>query len=551
MKKTNPTNKTKGLFGFLTTLALAIGVGISLAPKEVVQTKAAEASLVALTFPDDNSANNKVGSYTDTKTYKKGTYEWSISNFNNNNWNSGWAYIKAGRKNNTSEATISTTTVMAPAITKVAVTVDSFTSGAVSSHTLVVASDSAFTTNVQTITGPTAAAGTLTYNVTNPTENQFYKLTYNMTSASSNGTMQISKVQYIYNETPASELTGISVTGTPVTQYIGQAFNPSGLTFKALYEDLSEETLNTNAVSFNPAIISEDTSEVIISYGGFTTSVEVTVEELVAQVGTYTMSSGTTAYTTDPALTNFTITKTNSLQEDFVLGNKTNLRLGSSPNTGYIMLGTGTASGSFSLTMPTGVYVTALTLNNVVVSDGAMTLNANGGTNVSLTNSSISSLSFNTYTNVITLNASMRIWITSISIQTATIQGAAEHYANLFLDGTAAECLTGSVKTTTWNTLGATYSGMDSAVKAQFSGVLPNAEGSVLEQYIARYTYIGEKYGYSDFMSLGLAQSAPTRTVNKNSDNTNLMTVTVLIGVVGLTTLFGYYFLQRKKVINK
>lgn len=51
-----------------------------------------------LTFPDDNSANNKVITYTDTWIAKNGTDEWSITNFNNNQWNNSWKYIKCGSK---------------------------------------------------------------------------------------------------------------------------------------------------------------------------------------------------------------------------------------------------------------------------------------------------------------------------------------------------------------------------------------------------------------------------------------------------------------------
>lgn len=51
-----------------------------------------------LSFPDDNSANNKVSSYTESWTAIIGNDRWTIANFNNNNWNSSWSFIKAGRK---------------------------------------------------------------------------------------------------------------------------------------------------------------------------------------------------------------------------------------------------------------------------------------------------------------------------------------------------------------------------------------------------------------------------------------------------------------------
>ena len=70
--------------------------------------KAAEPYKV-LTFPDDNKANNKCSSYTQTWEAKIGSNTWTIKGFNNNSWNNDWTYIKCGQKNTASAATISST----------------------------------------------------------------------------------------------------------------------------------------------------------------------------------------------------------------------------------------------------------------------------------------------------------------------------------------------------------------------------------------------------------------------------------------------------------
>ena len=74
-----------------------------------------------LTFPDDNQANNKKSSYTETWTAKIGTDEWSIANFNNNKWD--WSSIKCGRKSNASIASIATGFAVDKAISDVVITI--------------------------------------------------------------------------------------------------------------------------------------------------------------------------------------------------------------------------------------------------------------------------------------------------------------------------------------------------------------------------------------------------------------------------------------------
>ena len=68
----------------------------------------------------------------------------------------------------------------------------------VKSTKLEVATDDAFTQNVQTIELP-IATGNMTYNVPTPAENCYYRLTYDCdksTDGKTNGQVQISKVVY-------------------------------------------------------------------------------------------------------------------------------------------------------------------------------------------------------------------------------------------------------------------------------------------------------------------------------------------------------------------
>ncbi len=152
-----------------------------------------EEVLAELTFPDDNNEYNHVGSYTDTWTAIKDGHEWTISNFNNNNWNS-WTYIKAGRKSDPSVATISTH--FAEQITKVVVTVDKVTASKINSLKLIVATDEKFENIVETVVAQEIATGDIEFVVTAPTANLYYKIEIDCPVAGSNGIIQISKVVY-------------------------------------------------------------------------------------------------------------------------------------------------------------------------------------------------------------------------------------------------------------------------------------------------------------------------------------------------------------------
>ena len=139
---------------------------------------------------------NKCSDYTTTWVQSCNNYSWNIVNFNNNNGgNNNWTYIKCGRKNNASIASINTKFSIPWAVSSVVVTIDSATASKVNKTYLVVATDANFSNVVETV-NVTFKTGTLTYTVTNPGANYYYKLVYDCASGSSNGLVQISKVVY-------------------------------------------------------------------------------------------------------------------------------------------------------------------------------------------------------------------------------------------------------------------------------------------------------------------------------------------------------------------
>ena len=119
----------------------------------------------------------------------------TLANFNNNQ--TKWAYVKCGRNGKASVATITTKSALAEKVTKVVVTIDAVTTDKINATYLEVATDAAFTQNVQKTT-VTIAKGNLTYTVATPSQNCFYRLTYDCAEGSSNGLVTISKVDFYY-----------------------------------------------------------------------------------------------------------------------------------------------------------------------------------------------------------------------------------------------------------------------------------------------------------------------------------------------------------------
>ena len=134
-----------------------------------------------------------VSAYTETWEHTYAGYKYSIVNFNNNQ--KGWDYIKCGRKNNTSVASINTTFAIPWAVSNVTVTVDAVTTSKVNKTYLVVATDAKFSNIVETV-NVTIAKGSVVYKISNPGAGYYYKVVYDCASGSSNGFVTVSKVVY-------------------------------------------------------------------------------------------------------------------------------------------------------------------------------------------------------------------------------------------------------------------------------------------------------------------------------------------------------------------
>ncbi|CDE30236.1 putative uncharacterized protein [Leyella stercorea CAG:629] len=180
----------------------------------------------SLSFPDDYKSNNKCNNYATTWIAKIGDDSWSVSNFNNNTWNNSWTYIKCGSKKNASVAAIVNDVAYTEAVTKVVVKIKTASSlDKVNSVRLIVASDKECNNVVETIDGSFGSnstfTGDLTFNVTKPAKNLFYKFVIDIKKAT-NGIISISGVDYYISN---------SETSTPPTTTTFGAYSGKTFTF--------------------------------------------------------------------------------------------------------------------------------------------------------------------------------------------------------------------------------------------------------------------------------------------------------------------------------
>ena len=157
---------------------------------------------VILSFPDDNSENNKISAYNKSWEAKIGKDEFTIDGFNNNSWKD-WSYIKCGSKNFESVASIATKTAVAVKVTKIVLNVDNVSAEYVNYIKLSVFSDAGLSKEVCSV-NPTGAIepGDLTFEI--PAASQatglYYKAVFDCKQGKSNGIVQLSKVIYVAAE---------------------------------------------------------------------------------------------------------------------------------------------------------------------------------------------------------------------------------------------------------------------------------------------------------------------------------------------------------------
>lgn len=165
------------------------------------------------------SFSKGVQNYTSSFSSTTNGFTVDLANFNNNN--SGWDYVKTGNKSAASVGTITTNAAIDKAVTKVVVTIDAITAASVNSITLYSGTSAS---NCTTSEGTfSASQGAQTVTISSPAANKFYKISFDCKKGSSNGLVQVSKVEYYFSgNTDDVAVSGISIDQNNIELKVGR-----------------------------------------------------------------------------------------------------------------------------------------------------------------------------------------------------------------------------------------------------------------------------------------------------------------------------------------
>ena len=300
---------------------LALGVGNAWGAETLYKT--------ALFGANYNS--KKVGSYTDTWTATNNGFTVTVVNANNNN--NGWAYIKMGRKSDLSVGSITTQSAIDKPISKITMTIDAVTAKNIKSIKLKTSTNGSSFVEAGTFT---ISKGDQSVTINNPTANLYYQIEVDCNTGS-NGSIQISKVQYYATEDAGSggDEPVATLSATPTTIDFGTVYQGStvadqtvtvnfeNLTGNVTYSGLSTPFTATGTVSndgdkitikANTATIKEYSQTLTITSAADSKTAEVTVKmnvvEKPAPTGTFTLHTG------DLIEGDYVIVSTNSLKAE-------------------------------------------------------------------------------------------------------------------------------------------------------------------------------------------------------------------------------------------
>lgn len=431
------------------------------------------------------------------------------------------------------------------------------------------------------------------------------KLQYNHNNGSPRFSNYSGNQTYIYmfaNIAEASYGTTdhISISATPQTEFAsGETFNSTGLAITA-WDGADEATANSKSVDVTSVSLTGTTFDdddigsqtVTVTYtesgndftvnysiyvyaaatyelvtaepsGGWAGSYLITSEvtsatEAVPTVGTYAMKS---------TLNNFDVPGNYSLVNPVTESGVTSVVAGQ-----HLQFSIAAMTGGYSIQGHSGKYIgwnsassnglttsnTAL-LNTITISNGEVTILCSAGTKGLTLNTT--SGQFRYYSNA------------TVKLYKLVESSEASEYADMFLEtlstGENAVCqydeTTHEVTTdlddlkAAWKDLADLFDLLSNADKQQFTQGTADVSGNNVEQALALYDFVAAKYntqlqgaGYVsnyDFMQRGIQpmQSLKILPGIIDGSNNSAVTIVVIVSLVSLTAIGGYFFIKRRK----
>ena len=375
----------------------------------------------------------------------------------------------------------------------------------------------------------------------------------------------------------------IKVTGMPRTVYhIGEKYDSTGLAVTA-YDGADESTANFKDVTaevstrFTHNVYTFDDTDVPstdmwIEYteSGTVFSPESDITIYVYVLAEYELVSSEPTDWSGNYLIVSTDSESNLIAMNGGLTNpdvEANYQVVTEKSTGIIEAGQenewtiSAVSGGYSIQGKSNKYIGRTTgSNGMNVSDSAIanTLSFSSG-DVTIAGSGSGAsyqLTFNTTGNRFRYYGSG-----TVQLYKLVESDNADAYAQTFLgaitcDATGATAPTFTIKEGStywsWSLLATEYDTLTAAEKEQFRTGVASESGSNIEKALAKYDYIVAKYGtgsYSNFMNRTITPLSSSRILLNNvlGSNGGAVSVIVIVSLVSLTAIGGYFFTRKRK----
>ena len=530
---------------------------------------------------NQSSINNYTSTWEAINTSNATSTSFSVTITNANNNTNKWSYIRMGRKGNDSTGTITTTNSIDQPIGKVGLVIDSVTADNITSLKLYYDDNNEFSSPESL--DFTIAAGTQTVDIDSPESNLYYKIEAVCTSGSANGLIQISEVDY-YNSTYVSAGTA-TVTSVEV--------NPSSLNL-----DLNGTYIHTLSAN----VIGEDDPVTTVTWSSSNSNV-ATVNQNGLVTGVGTGSATITATSTADA------TKSGSCEVLVINSGASVSGVSLTQGSPYIngiaykmyFHSTSTYSNHYFSGSKNGNYGTTTTVINDAT-DVYFEANGTTGQNIYFmkdnqknyfsviqttsgtntyynfgystdepttpwyyqesdndyacmtytTNSTLYTFgTYSTYTTIGTVN--LNTYTTNYEIEFVTVDTTAPNaFSQLFLNSLTCNAQGTSVPTfaagISWEQFNKVFSKIDSSLQTIIENAVANENGSIIEQAVARYDYILNKYGTDNYVNfLSREVSSSSKYVGKNVISNNAMLLLITMSVLGTMTFAGWFIHKKKQ----
>ena len=161
-------------------------------------------------LPFDNKSECGVNNYTSSWIAEIDDYSWTISNFNNNNFTTGWTSdIRCGRKGNASIASITTDAAISFRVDSVYINLTATNDSYINSAKLQISSSSGISTPDE-INIPVNTTGIKGLKITSPAKDKYYRVIFDCKSNTSNGFVRIGSIVYKQKLDTANYVTSCS-----------------------------------------------------------------------------------------------------------------------------------------------------------------------------------------------------------------------------------------------------------------------------------------------------------------------------------------------------